>query len=463
MDDQAIRLREALRREEVRAEVFANHVRLLFLTIMLAIAVLNASAVSAVANRFNLGALLAGYCYGGIVYLRIRRKGYHPVMKYMTSCLDIVLVFGLLALYTGIDIPAVALKHTIFLALFPLIALTGFRYDRVLTIVAGACAICCYIGMIIMLTSSGGVKFIAGGYEAELFSKDITVVGQLTKILILSVFVYIVSSHASYSRGLFQKVVQEELRIRKEQESTEWELRMASRVQINFLPHELPHVQGLECAGDVRQGRYVGGDYYDFIRLSDHRLCAVIADVSGNGVPAALIMSAVRAGTHLLASLDCGLENFIRQLHTLLLKSTEKKNFVTVFAAEIDVSRGTLTYINAGHPAPVLFDGQKFRALSRHTTPLGIIGDLPDLEVVTESFMPGMFLAGITDGLIEQPDCNGVQYGEERLNDFIRQKWTLPPADFVEELLTEMRLFAGTGQLKDDAGCVAIRNIGTTR
>jgi hypothetical protein len=309
-------------------------------------------------------------------------------MKYITSCLDIVLVTALLFLYTSIEIPSVALKNYAFLVVYPLIALTAFRYDRTLTLVAGGLAVTLYVALVATLALRGDVVFSAGGYADELFTQKVTYVGQGTKILILTGYVLLLAYLAWYSRRLFVRLVTEESNERSQKEGMERELEIASHVQLQLQPRSFPQLPGLEMFGAVEQGRFVGGDYCDFLPAGDRGLLLIVADVSGKGVPAALIMSEVRATIHLLAPMQPGLEVLAARLNTLLHRSTRRKDFVTFFAAEIDPSRGMLRYINAGHPPPLLLAGGELRSLSRRSLPLGLFDPVPDLAPATENFPP---------------------------------------------------------------------------
>ncbi len=457
MNELSGRIGDALRNEEAAAERFAGNIRLVFLLILTIVAAMNSGSVSVRANILNFSALLFGYLYGFAVRFRLMRRGYRPVMKYITSYLDIMLIFLLLVMYTTIDIPSVALKNYVFLLVFPFLGLTSFRYDRMLTGTAGGLAVLLYIALVLWLAFSGSVRFVSGGYERELFSNDITYVGQITKLFILIGFVLLMSYHARYSHKLFEKLVGSELSMRQKQEMTEWELTLASGVQRQFLPKSFPRFGNLELYGEVRQGRFVGGDYYDFIKLAEDRLLVVIADVSGNGVPAALIMSEVRAAVHLLASVQCSLMEFARKLNALIYHSTDKKSFVTLFIAEIDSSGSSLKYVNAGHPAPRIYDGIRFRALSMRSTPLGMLPDLQNLQETAESFHAGSMLVGYTDGLFEQTGAGQAEYGEERLLEFVRRNSELSARPFVDGLLDDVRIFAGDEHLKDDAGCIVVK------
>jgi serine phosphatase RsbU (regulator of sigma subunit) len=457
MDGIAERVSQALTKEEARAEQLANTARLILLLILSIVALLNAGAVNVAANMMNFGALAAGICYGLIVFLLIRRAGYRPIMKYVTSCLDVMLVFLLLFMYTRIEVPSVALKNYVFLIVFPLIGLTAFRYDRTLTWVAGGLAIALYLGMMFFLQHSKSITITGGGYERELFSTDITYVGQATKVLILCGYITLVAHLAKYSRSLFVKLVGDELQLRGQQELMEWELGIASDVQTRFLPHSFPEIPGLDVYGTVQQGKFVGGDYCDVLKLGDDVLLIVVADVSGKGVPAALIMAEVRASTHLLAPMRIGIRNLALRLNTMLCQSTDKKIFVTLFAAEIDTSNRLMTYVNAGHPPPLIYANGEVRSLAKGTLPLGCYPSLPGLTEQSEEFCPGSTLIAYTDGLFEQTNPQGEQYGQERLREYVQAHAHLDVRQFAGQLLDELRTYGQSGALTDDAGLVVAK------
>ncbi len=450
MQDLSDRISDALAKEEARAELFASYVRLVLLIVLTTIALVNAPSLTPMANVFNFGALMVGYAYGLVVLARVRGPGYRPAMKYITSCSDVVLVFLLLFLYTKIEIPSVALKNYVYLVLFPLIALTAFRYDRMLTLVSGGLAVVLYLLLVVFLSFSQLITLTQGGYERELFSTDVTYIGQGTKVLILSVFVLLVSHLAQYSRKLFHKLVSDELKLRDQQEQIERELALASQVQAQFLPRSLPVIPRLEMYGIVREGQFVGGDYYDFIPTASGRLLVVSADVSGKGVPAALIMAEVRGSTQLLASMQIGLEDLLQRLNSMVYQSTEKKSFVTFCAVEIDIASGLLAYVNAGHPPPLLCSNGEVSSLIRGTIPLGICPTLPQLTTHTVGFPPGSMLVSCTDGVLEQRDLQGDEFGEQRLREFVRTHASQDAERLTLELLAEVKDFGGGRAAEDD-------------
>ena len=247
------RIKRALANEEARAEGFANTIRTVLLVVLTAIAFLNAPSVSLEANVLNGGALFIGYSYGLIVLLSLRRMGYRPIMKYITTCVDILLVLLLLFLYTKIEIPSVALKHYVFLVVFPLIAIAAFRYDRNLILIAGGLTVGLYLTLLCFLSLTGRVTLTTGGYERELFSSDITYIGQSTKTLIFMGYALSLSYFAEYTHALFAKLVSNELSSRDQRDTADKELNIASEVQARFLPHDLPVIRGLEMHGEIHR------------------------------------------------------------------------------------------------------------------------------------------------------------------------------------------------------------------
>jgi sigma-B regulation protein RsbU (phosphoserine phosphatase) len=226
-------------------------------------------------------------------------------------------------------------------------------------------------------------------------------------------------------------------------------------VQQELLPQEFPQVLGVEIFGTLLQGRFVGGDYYDFLPLSATSLLAVVADVSGKGVPAALIMSKVRASTHLLASMQMTLEELVQRLNALLFKSIERKYFVSFFAAEIDTKQKMMYYVNAGHPPPLVCSHGRISALSHGSLVLGVRASLPRLAKQFVPFPRGGMLVAFTDGICERMNGRGEQFGDHRLEKFVQHHAELNAPLFVAQLLEEVKSF-GQGKARDDDVAIAV-------
>jgi sigma-B regulation protein RsbU (phosphoserine phosphatase) len=244
---------------------------------------------------------------------------------------------------------------------------------------------------------------------------------------------------------------------RNEKEAMERELELASQVQAQLLPNEYPQVEGLRLHGTIIEGRFVGGDYYDFIQLSANSVLLLVGDVSGKGVPAALIMSGVRASARLSASMKTGLEELVFRLNEMLHESSPTSSYLTLFAAEIDVAAGSLRYINAGHPPPLLHAADGIHTLACGTAPLGLFPTLPGLRAYSVRFPPGSLLVACTDGVSERSNPAGEFYGLGSLWSFVERNHHLDCPDFAGLLLKEVRQFGANAPLEDDLTLVVAR------
>ena len=447
---------KALARSEVEAEHLANRFRLLFLCAAAVLALVNAPSVEKETNIYNFGALTVAFFYGGAVYAFLKSRGYHQALKYATSFTDITIVYTLLLLYTRDSVATVALKNPVFYVVYPLIALTLFRCHPRLTAMAGAYAVALSCGLFGYVSSR--MPPIWGDYRMELFDARATVVGQGTKILILVAYTALTTYLARYARGLLYKLVHDGVTARSRAEAMERELQLASQVQAHLLPKAFPQVAGLRLYGTIIEGRFVGGDYYDFIPLSPQLVLLLVGDVSGKGVPAALIMSGVRASARLAASKYAGLVELVRRLNEILFEGTPATSYLTLFAAEIDIGAGELRYINAGHPPALLHLPDRVLELRDGTQPLGLFPELPDLHSYSAPFPPESLLVACTDGVSERANPAGEFYGVDSLRNFVEVNRRLECCDFVDLLLKEIRQFGANSPLEDDLTLVMASN-----
>jgi sigma-B regulation protein RsbU (phosphoserine phosphatase) len=202
------------------------------------------------------------------------------------------------------------------------------------------------------------------------------------------------------------------------------ELALAAEVQRRLLPEAAPAVSGIELAGVCLPARGVGGDYYDFIDLGGERLGLAIADVSGKGISAALVMSSVQAylrSQTVVASGPSGarLGDLVTRINLLLCRSTASSTYVTFFYAEYDAAARRLTYVNAGHNPPLLLRGREASGepYARLTSGGPVIGvfETPLFEQGSVELESGDVVIAYTDGVTEALDRSGEEFGEERL------------------------------------------------
>lgn len=236
------------------------------------------------------------------------------------------------------------------------------------------------------------------------------------------------------------------------------ELEIAREVQEQLFPQELPRVPGLELAGRCRPARGVGGDYYDFLALGPQRFGIAIGDVSGKGIPAALLMASLQASLRGQASFGTrDLSELMERVNKLICASSSPNRYATFFYAEYAPARRRLAYVNAGHNAPMLLraDGQLER-LEAGGPVVGLI-EFASYAAAEVELRPGDVLLGYTDGLSEAMNTADEEWGEERLAQALRAAAALPAAQAVERLIAEADAFAAGAPQHDDMTLLVVR------
>ena len=234
-------------------------------------------------------------------------------------------------------------------------------------------------------------------------------------------------------------------------------MRRARQVQARFLPRPRPRLASVKCAGLTLPALAVGGDYYDFIRLSPRRLAVALADVSGKGVPAALMTACLQAG--LRSHYELGARDLaarLESLNGLFHGCTASGHFVTLFLGEYDDRARRLRYANCGHVPPlVLRDDGSLEWLAPTAGVLGISAgwSCATAEVALEV---GDTLVAYTDGVTEAMDAAGTLFGEQRLAALLRATRRAEPHVLLERVVDEVRRFGG-GSIADDLTLVLVR------
>ena len=235
-----------------------------------------------------------------------------------------------------------------------------------------------------------------------------------------------------------------------EKERLEGELNLARQIQARLLPGETPVVPRTELAGLSVPARQVGGDYYDILTLPDGRLGLIIADVSGKGVPAALLMSSFRAALLSQRVEAHGPGETMSRLNRFLHRSVEPGRFVTAFLGVLDPETGELVYTNAGHDPPCWIrpDGL-LSQLREGGLVLGLFGD-SIYEQASVTLAAGDLLALFTDGVTEAQNEYEEFWGEERLAELLRTHAQKSCRRLMQDILEEVRSFAGEQGQSDD-------------
>jgi sigma-B regulation protein RsbU (phosphoserine phosphatase) len=238
---------------------------------------------------------------------------------------------------------------------------------------------------------------------------------------------------------------------RQDRKRLEDEVEAASQVQRRLFPSVLPVVPDLDYAGACRAAHGVSGDYYDFFELPSGRLALLLADVSGKGMPAALLAASLHAAVRAYApSADRNCGELLAKVNQLIFESTSPDRFVTVFYAVYDPADRVLTWANAGHCPPlcVRADSDVIR-LDSLTTPTGIMPTIPALQQ-TLRLERGDRLVIVSDGILEAQNQAGDEFGEARLPPLVRTSPSLPASALCDLILDQVARFSrGTTQADD--------------
>ena len=202
-----------------------------------------------------------------------------------------------------------------------------------------------------------------------------------------------------------------------QQERDRRELELAAEMQGMLIPKELPNDELLDCAAWYQPHRQVGGDYYDVIRQDQDRVVLCVADVSGKGIAASLLMSNFQATLRALVQYAEGetLESMVHDLNHKVFSNARGERFVTLFLAQCDLKTRRIKYVNAGHNAPLLVVGDGIRELTEGGIGLGMMPTLPFLKSGEADLPRGSTLLCYTDGLIEQEDAYDEPFGTSHL------------------------------------------------
>lgn len=236
-----------------------------------------------------------------------------------------------------------------------------------------------------------------------------------------------------------------------EQESLRKELEIASDVQHFLFPESLPYGPRLKIAASYLPHDRIGGDYYDYIPLNKNQFLFCIADVSGKGIPAALLMSNFQASLRTLVRQTPNLREIVEELNYQILENAKGEKFITFFAGIYDHSLRTLAYINSGHNPPVLVrQGGEPEWLQDGSTVLGAMHPLPFLNEGFLTDLENFVLFCYTDGLTETTNEEGEEFGEDRLLEFFRSEKSMDLKKIHQEIITSLDEFKGSMKYHDD-------------
>ena len=244
------------------------------------------------------------------------------------------------------------------------------------------------------------------------------------------------------NKRLFKKQIRQE-RFKKE-------IELASEVQKMLIPEKLPVTDRFELSKIYKPHFNVGGDYLDYIKFDDDKFAFCIADISGKGVAAALLMANFQAIIQGLIFQYRDLETFVFALNQSVFRITKSDKFITFFIAEVDLKNMKLRYINAGHYPPFLYQSGNVKRLDKGCTIIGAFEKLPKIEEEELDLEHNSIIFSFTDGLVDLRNELGDYFEDKKLEAFIRMNSEKSANSFNDILLEEIDKFKGAQSYPDD-------------
>jgi sigma-B regulation protein RsbU (phosphoserine phosphatase) len=236
-----------------------------------------------------------------------------------------------------------------------------------------------------------------------------------------------------------------------EKQRLEEEMNLARNIQNRLFPKSMPELQGIVIHGKNVPSKQVGGDYYDIIKIKDTIYGLTIADVSGKGMPASLLMSNLQASLHSLSGENYTLDKLVSRINNLIYQNTDPEKYITFFYGCLDIQTFEFSYVNAGHNPPYLVhrDGS-IRELHEGGIILGMLPDMP-YEIGNCRLKPGDTLMMYTDGVSEAMNIKDEEFSETRLKEILVKFSSSMTAEQINDIMIqEIRNFADGAQQSDD-------------
>jgi sigma-B regulation protein RsbU (phosphoserine phosphatase) len=246
--------------------------------------------------------------------------------------------------------------------------------------------------------------------------------------------------------------------VREQRDAYEQDLVLAAQVQRRVLPKPL-RLPEIDIAGEMKTAHLLGGDYYDFFSISDHLVDIVVADVSGKGVAAALLMPSLAVALRLRARELEGPAQIIADLNAVLLEITSSSTFVTMFYARFNRTTRTLRYSNAGHNPPLFLQARSCEPQQLDKAGGPVLGLLSSAEYTETSITlgEGDVLTLFTDGVTEQENQQGQEFSVERLKEIVCREEAGSATQIAAQIAEAVTRFAGSTEQNDDSTIVILK------
>jgi sigma-B regulation protein RsbU (phosphoserine phosphatase) len=242
-----------------------------------------------------------------------------------------------------------------------------------------------------------------------------------------------------------------------EKQAMERELELAATIQRDILPKAIPQVEGIEIAALSRPARQVGGDYHAFF-MRDGVLSALVADVAGKSMPAALLVSALHAVFQLLFAEGRELGEIATELNRHIHNWSAENKFVTLIMVSIDQENETLQYVNAGHNPGYLIANGRIDLIKSHGLPIGILSGTRYMTQ-TRPFPAGSCAVLYSDGITEAEDVAGEEFGDDRLQALLQEHIDCSASMIRDQIASAVDAFVDEAPQKDDETIVIVKRV----
>lgn len=275
----------------------------------------------------------------------------------------------------------------------------------------------------------------------------------LPRVSLLGIIFYISNSLNKRT----YKLLISEIRVNSEQEKMNTELEVAKEIQLATLPKDFVTTELVEIVGELKAAKEVGGDFYDYMKIDEHRTALIIGDVSGKGVPAAMFMMKTITCFKNFTTPNKTPAQILKEMNKAIYESNNMQMFVTCFLAILDKRTGELQYANAGHNPPIIGTNHNFRFLK--CNPGFILGGLADAFVVDEkiTMKPGESITLYTDGITEARNLEGDFFGEERLISLFNKGDYTCTVELHHVLKDAIAVFVGKAPQSDDITLITMK------
>jgi len=267
----------------------------------------------------------------------------------------------------------------------------------------------------------------------------------------------LITAFASHAAISIERATMHEKMIKNQR--LEEQLNVARQIQLTFIPKHDPVIEGYDVSGVNIPSGEVGGDYFDFIKIIDNQIGIAIADVSGKGIPAALLMASFRASLIAEIRNNYAIRTICSKVNSLMYESVEGGNFVTAFYGVLDSKNNIFTFSNAGHNRPIMLRGDgSIEYLSEGGLAMGVI-DGSEYEERPIFLQSGDTIVFFTDGVTEVNNSEGEEFGDKHLIEALREFKDLPAHEIHREIYKKIKDYAAPDHNFDDLTMIILKKI----